>query len=394
MSKAAAEIGMPDLCRALVDASPMPTALVDGTHHIVRYTNPAFCALLNQLREELVGRELAVIVPVETELLALLERVYGTGKSEAHAGQEECAGCSLFWSYTVWPVVGAENRVLGMMLQVTKCTLDEHVVAMNEALLIGSVRQHQLIEVAERLNAHLKTEMIERRRAEEEMRQFAYAASHDLQEPLRTVTSFTQLLAKKLRPHFDPEAEQFVQYIVEGNSRMLTLIKDLLAYAQAGEERSQDAKLIPCGKAVEQALAALKGSIEEACAEITVADSLPSVNADLGLLTQVFQNLIGNALKYRKRNCAPKIHIAAEARGDEQVLSVRDNGIGFLPKYSEQIFGIFKRLHGMTEYPGTGIGLAICKRIVERQGGRIWATGEDGIGATFYFTIPTSQALT
>ncbi len=141
---------------------------------------------------------------------------------------------------------------------------------------------------------------------------------------------------------------------------------------------------------MERALANLKVGIEEAHAEIT-SGPLPWVNADLTQLAQVFQNLIGNALKYRNPGCAPKIHIAAESRGNEQVLSVRDNGIGFRPQYAEQIFGIFKRLH-REEYPGTGIGLAICKRIVERHRGSIWASGEEGRGATFFFTMPGKAA--
>jgi signal transduction histidine kinase len=387
MSNATPELAMPDLCRALAESSPMATASVDGLSHIIRYINPAFCLLINKSREELIGKKFSDVVPAGFECLALLERVYRTGQAETHIGDEHSAADLLYWSYGIWPVLGAGGRIIGTLLQVTESTpFHQQVIAMNAALMIGSVRQQELADAAEEMNAQLQAEVVDRKRAEEEMRQFAYAASHDLQEPLRTVTVYSQLLARKLHTHFDPEAEQFVEYIVEGNSRMLALIKDLLTYARAGNQRRQGTEVVECGKALEQALAGLKGTIEETHAEIT-SDPLPWVNADLSQLAQVFQNLIGNALKYRKPDFPPKIHIAAEPRGNEWVLSVRDNGIGFRAQYAEQIFGIFKRLH-KEEYPGTGIGLAICKRIVERHRGSIWATGEAGNGATFYFTMP------
>ncbi|MDQ2777606.1 MAG: ATP-binding protein [Acidobacteriota bacterium] len=385
------EAAHPDLCRTLAEASPMATASLEGGSHIIRYVNPAFCLLVNKFPEELIGKAFHDIVPAGVECLALLERVHRSGLAETHTGQENSASHPFYWSYAMWPVLDPEDLVVRILLQVTESTpFHMQAVSMNQALMVGVVRQHELMDAAEKLNAQLRTEITERERAEEEMGQFAYAASHDLQEPLRTVTTYTQLLARKLQTHFDLEAEQFVEYIVEGNRRMLALIKDLLAYAQAGEKRKDGAEFVDCGKAVELALASLKGRIEETHAEIT-SDPLPWVNADLVQLAQVFQNLIGNALKYRKPDCTPKIHIAAESRGDEQVLSVRDNGIGFDPQYAEQIFGIFKRLH-REEYPGTGIGLAICKRIVERHHGSIWATGEVGKGATFFFTLPGKPA--
>jgi light-regulated signal transduction histidine kinase (bacteriophytochrome) len=188
----------------------------------------------------------------------------------------------------------------------------------------------------------------------------------------------------------DPEAEQFMKDIVEANSRMSALIKDMLSYARLADEPQPGTVPVECGRAVEEALANLKNGIEETHAVVT-SDPLPAVHADLPQLTRVFQNLIGNALKYSKPDCAPHIHIAAESHGIEWMVSVRDDGIGFDPRYAEQIFGIFKRLH-RAQYPGTGIGLALCKRIVERNRGRIWATGEPGKGATFFFTMPGKPA--
>lgn len=258
----------------------------------------------------------------------------------------------------------------------------QQTIAINQALVIGSVRQHELTEAA---TEALQRSNEELRRANGDLEQFAYFASHDLQEPLRAVTSCTQLLAAKLSGLLDEEAEHLIEEIVEGNRRMRALIKDLLAYARSGVEQ-QGTVPVDCGEALGGALANLKSSLEETHAAIT-CDPLPWVNANLPELTQLFQNLIGNALKYRKADCPPNIHIAAEARGDEWVVSVRDNGIGFDPQYAGQIFGVFKRLHNR-QYPGTGIGLAICKRIVERHRGTIWAIGEAGKGATFFFAMP------
>jgi signal transduction histidine kinase len=397
-SNATEEFAMPDLCRALAEASPLATASVDGAAHIIRYVNPAFCLLIKKPREDLIGNEFCNVVPEGEDCLSLLGRVYQTGLAEIHIGQEYSDTNPFYWSYAMWPVLGTEDRIAGIIVQVTESKdLHEQATALNQALLISSLRQHELMDAADELNMQLAGEVAERKYAEEKMRranvdlaQFAYAVSHDLQEPLRTVTSYTQLLARNLQPHLDSDSEQFVEYIVEGNRHMAALIKDMLAYAQAGDERRQRIGLIESSKAVERAVANLNATIKDTAATID-ADPLPSVIADLPQLAQVFQNLIGNALKYRRADCTPRIHIAAQARGNEWVFSVQDNGIGFPPQYAEQIFGIFKRLH-KEQYPGTGIGLAICKRIVERHHGSIWATGEAGKGATFFFTVPGKAA--
>jgi light-regulated signal transduction histidine kinase (bacteriophytochrome) len=207
----------------------------------------------------------------------------------------------------------------------------------------------------------------------------------NLQEPLRTVSLYTQLLARKLGADIDAETEKFIEYIIDGSARMRTLIKDLLAYGEIGAEGLQNVAPVDCGEALEGALANLRGAIEETHATIA-SDALPMANANLPQLTQVFENLIGNALKYVKPDGSPHIRISAALQGDEWIISVRDNGIGFDPQYAEKIFGVFERLH-RKQYPGTGIGLAICKRIVERYGGHIWATGEEGKGAGFFFTL-------
>jgi len=218
------------------------------------------------------------------------------------------------------------------------------------------------------------------------LRQFAYVASHDLQEPLRTVASYAQLLSRRYRGKLDHDADEFIQYMVGGVTRMHTLLNDMLAYSRVTE--SKDKPLIPANlnRVVESALMNLEVAINESLAEISY-DTLPTVSGDDIQLTQVFQNLIGNAIKYRSEEM-PKIEIIAEDQGDEWLIRVVDNGIGIDPQYNERIFGIFKRLHGR-ELPGTGMGLAICKRIIERHNGRIWVEPVPyGKGSQFCFTLP------
>ena len=223
-------------------------------------------------------------------------------------------------------------------------------------------------------------------RSNKDLEQFASVASHDLQEPLRTVSGFVQLLQKKYGNRLDSEADQFIEYAVDGTRRMETLIKDLLAYARVS---TRGVELTPtdAGAAFRQALDNLHATIQEAGAEITHG-KLPTVRADGSQLVQLFQNLIGNALKFQGES-PTKIHVDVCRNEDHWLFSVRDNGIGIAPESLDRIFLIFERLHTRTEYPGTGIGLAICKRIVDRHGGRIWAESEPGQGTTFSFTLPT-----
>ncbi|QRN96190.1 PAS domain-containing protein [Archangium violaceum] len=222
-------------------------------------------------------------------------------------------------------------------------------------------------------------------RSNEELQQFAYVASHDLQEPLRMVASYTQLLARRYQGKLDSDADEFIAYAVDGVNRMQRLIQDLLAYSRVGT-RGHEFKPIDSGRALEKALANLKTLVEETEATL-VQGKLPPVMADETQLIQLFQNLVGNALKFRGKT-PPRVLVEAEREGNEWRFTVEDNGIGIEPQYYERIFVIFQRLHGKEEYPGTGIGLAICKKIVERHGGRIGLDSQLGQGTTFWFTLP------
>jgi light-regulated signal transduction histidine kinase (bacteriophytochrome) len=217
------------------------------------------------------------------------------------------------------------------------------------------------------------------------LEQFAYVASHDLQEPLRTVTSYVQLLARRYDGKLDSDADEFIGFAADGAVRMWKLINDLLAYSRvgtAGKELSPTDSEVVLAQSIDD----LKVAIEKNGALVT-HDPLPTVMADRPQLGQLFQNLIGNAIKFRG-NEPPRVHISASRNGNGWTFSVRDNGIGIAAEYSERIFIIFQRLHSREEYAGTGIGLAICKKIVERHGGRIWVKSDVGKGATFYFILP------
>jgi len=226
-------------------------------------------------------------------------------------------------------------------------------------------------------------------RSNAELEQFAYVASHDLQEPLRMIASYTQLLGKRYGDKLQGDATEFMGYIVDGAARMKQLIEDLLAYSRVGT-RGRDFRPMSLDAALKRALANLRAALEESSAAVT-SDPLPEVVADESQIVQLLQNLIGNAIKFRGTD-APRVHVSCVSHGEELEISVRDNGIGIEPQYFERIFMVFQRLHDKGQYPGTGIGLAICKKVIDRHGGRIWvSSGGTGGGSTFHFTLPKER---
>jgi len=222
-------------------------------------------------------------------------------------------------------------------------------------------------------------------RSNQELEQFAYVASHDLQEPLRMIASYVQLLVKRYGDKLDGEAKEFIGYVVNGVSRMQILINDLLAYSRVGTH-GKAFEPVDCEAVLKQALDSLQLTIRETGAQINQGH-LPTVMGDSIQLGQLLQNLLGNAIKFRGK-LPPHIHIEAKQNETEWLFAIRDNGIGIESKYFEQIFVIFRRLHSSEQYPGTGIGLAFCKKIVEKHGGRIWVESTPGKGTTFFFTLP------
>jgi PAS domain S-box-containing protein len=247
-------------------------------------------------------------------------------------------------------------------------------------------------DITERKRAEelLKKQAAELARSNKDLEQFAYVASHDLQEPLRAVAGCLQILQRRYEKQLDANAEELITLAVEGAQRLQMLIEALLAFSRVGTRGAQ-LKQVECDRAVDAAQKNLAVAIEESGAVIT-RDPLPTLLGDLTQLTLLFQNLIGNAIKFRRKEQPPRIHIGAETKGDHWTLSVRDNGIGIDQHYFDRIFEIFQRLHTRQEYPGTGIGLAICKKIIERHGGRIWVESSPQQGSTFFFNLPNKAA--
>ncbi|HEY2381960.1 MAG TPA: PAS domain S-box protein [Terriglobia bacterium] len=245
-----------------------------------------------------------------------------------------------------------------------------------------------LRDITERKQAEsaLAAKASELSRSNSELQQFAYVASHDLQEPLRMVASYTQLLAKRYRGQLDENADEYIGFAVDGAARMSGLIDDLLTFSRL-DSQGNPFDETDLDKVLHRALENLQVAMEESKADITW-DAMPTILADEFQMGQLFQNLVGNALKFRAPDRRPAIHISAERRTMEWIFSVRDNGIGIDPQFGDRIFIIFQRLHLKNEYPGTGIGLTICKKIVERHGGRIWLEPQAGLGTTFSFSVP------
>jgi signal transduction histidine kinase len=277
----------------------------------------------------------------------------------------------------------------------------------NEMLRQIEQRNIELKDAQTELQKHvteLQHEVVERRRAEEtlagitielqrsnaELEQFAYVASHDLQEPLRLITGYSQLLAKRYHGRLDDTASEYIDFAVDGAKRMQELITDLLIYSRVGT-RGKPYEAVDCELILVATLRSLTVAAEESSAKIT-HDPLPVIWGDAGQIGQLFQNLIGNSIKYCNTR-APEIHVSCQRDGDYWRFAVRDNGIGIDPRYADRVFVIFQRLHSKDEYPGTGIGLALCKKIIERHGGRIWLESQPGQGSIFYFTIPVVKPL-
>ncbi len=284
-------------------------------------------------------------------------------------------------SFAGFPLkVGGE--VKGVLALFSRNTLEEETLAALGALADVVAQGLQRKQTEDELEAHAK-ELI---RSNAELEQFAYVASHDLQEPLRMVASYVQLLSRRYQGQLDADADDFIRFAVDGVTRMQELIHDLLSYSRVGT-RGKDLAPVESQGAYDRAVKNLQRVIEETGAQVSAAGPLPRVIGDDGQLAQVLQNLIANAIKFRGKD-VPSIQVSAEPEGPMWTFRVADNGIGIAPEYFERIFVIFQRLHTRGRYSGNGMGLAICKKIVERHGGRIWVESTLERGSTFCFTLP------
>ena len=252
-----------------------------------------------------------------------------------------------------------------------------------------ALQEKRLLRLRRQAEEDLARKAGELARSNADLEQFAYIASHDLQEPLRMVAAYTQLLAERYKGRLDAEADKFIGYASEGALRMQTLIQDLLAFSRVGRKESAR-ESVDCNAVWDEVLQNLGPAIQESGAAVT-RSPLPVVWADRSQLAQLLQNLIGNAIKFHG-NDPPAIVVQAEKDGDHWLFSVSDNGIGIAPDQAERIFVVFQRLHARTEYPGNGIGLAICKKIVEHWGGQIWVESREAQGSIFKFTLPAGPS--
>jgi PAS domain S-box-containing protein len=302
-------------------------------------------------------------------------------QNDPRVGNPEWAKNEGMQAFAGYPLL-VEDRLVGVMALFAQQVLPNDVLnalgGIADAVAQGVERKRAEDALAEHVE--------ELARSNRDLEQFAYVASHDLQEPLRMVASYTQLLSRRYKGKLDDKADEFIGFAVDGVTRMQKLIEDLLTFSRIGTTGARFVP-VPLETSLGEALKNLGTAIQESCAVIT-HDPLPEVVADRGQMVQLLQNLLGNAIKFRAPDRRAEIHVGALQNGDDWVLSVRDNGIGMEAQYFERIFVIFQRLHGRDDYPGTGIGLSICKKIVERHGGRIWVTSEPGKGSTVSFTLP------
>jgi PAS domain S-box-containing protein len=322
--------------------------------------------LFDHTAAEVIGKSIETLIPPdrieeETGILARLRRGERVDHFETIRACKDGSRRNI--SLTISPVKDAHGRVVGA----SKIARD----------ITERVRQEQALQTA---NASLN-------QANTDLQLFAYSASHDLQEPLRITRVYSELLEKTFGAQLGEAGDELIRHIIEGATRMDNLLRDLRTYMQVSATYHAPLEETDAGEVMSKALLNLQAAIEESGASIFVAP-LPHVHMHEFQLEQLFQNLIGNAIRYR--NGVPRIKIAARLQDKNWVFSVQDNGIGIEPQFQEQIFSVFKRLHSNSQYPGTGMGLAICQRIIERAGGRIWVESEPEKGSTFYFTIPAA----
>ena len=352
--------------RGLLEVAPDPIVIV-SEHGIIEIVNRQTELAFGYSRDELIGQPIEILVPERFRHMHVRDRSrYQADPKTRPMG----IGLELF---------GRRKDGSEFPVEISLSPLRSE----DETLIISIVRD---ITARKQTETRLRAVAEDLERSNRELEQFAYVASHDLQEPLRMVASYTQLLARRYKDKLDSDADEFIGFAVDGARRMQELINDLLTYSRVGS-RALELELVDSNELVDQVIADLGAAIQDAAATVTHND-LPTVRADRLQLQQLFQNLIANAIKFQKPDVAPVVHVSARMTISEWTFSVSDNGIGIEPQYLERIFMLFQRLHSCAEYPGTGIGLAICKKIVERHGGTIEVHSEPGRGTTFDFTLP------
>jgi PAS domain S-box-containing protein len=352
----------------LITYANAPIIVWDPSLKITRF-NHAFERLTGRTASEVIGQPLEILFP-EQSVNTSMAHIQKTTNGER-------------WETVEIPIQHINGEVRTVLWN--SATLYED----DGKTVLSTIAQGY--DITDRLKAetNLREYADNLKRSNEDLERFAYIASHDLQEPLRNVVSFAQLLSRRYTGKLDPSADEYIGYVVDGGKRMQALVQDLLEYSRV-HTRGRAFETVQCEEIVEKVIQNLHITIQETDAVIK-SGPLPTVFADPTQLTLVFQNLIGNAIKFRRKDLQPHISISADKNNDWWTIAVKDNGIGIDSAFFDRIFVIFQRLHTRDKYPGTGVGLAIVKKIIERHGGRIWVESKLGKGSTFYFTLPSVE---
>jgi PAS domain S-box-containing protein len=357
--------------RGLLESAPDPIVIVDQ-HGLIRIVNRQLESVFGYSRDEILDQPVEVLLP---------ERFRGM-----HHGHRT--------DYMHRPhtrPMGIGLELFGRRKDGSEFPVEISLSPMHSGpeLLVTSIIRD--LTGRKQVEERLRETAAELARSNAELEQFAYVASHDLQEPLRMVASYTQLLARRYQGRLDADADEFISFAVDGARRMQELINDLLTYSRVGS-RALEVTSVDLGHTVDRVVSDLGGAIEDSGAAVTRDDAMPTIEGDALQLQQLFQNLIANAIKFVRPDASPRVHVGAHPSSGGWLVSVSDNGIGIEQQYLDKIFVLFQRLHSRAEYPGTGIGLAICRKIVERHGGSISVESTPGQGTRFEITLPERQA--
>jgi signal transduction histidine kinase len=411
----------------IIERSPLSMVEVDGPEHHVRFVNAAFCALLGKRREELIGQRFESIMRNGRKCIDVLDSVYATGEGKTHTEPDDSDSASAHWLYAMWPALDEKQRPERVVIQLTKASqFRANSTALNEALLLGSLRQHELREAAEKSNVSLQLEIAERRRVEGELQAaqeqlranadrleqlvtertaqlqasvgeleaFAYSLAHDLRAPVRAIHGFTQMVLELPREQVGPDAVELLNRVVTAAVRMDSLIQDVLALTNVVR---RPVTLSPVNVDVlVRALVQERPELRPPRAVIRIESPLLPVLGHEALLSQCLTNLLINAVKFVEPGVVPQVRVWTESPKGSATTTppfvriwVEDQGIGIAPEAQARIFEIFQRLHSTAHYDGSGIGLAIVRKAAERMGGRVGIESVVGKGSRFWLDLPT-----
>src|SRR5579862_1363289 len=418
VSKTTPTLGVASRAAPIIERAPLPIVEVQGKAHFVSYVNSAFCSLVGKTRGELIGKSFAEIVHRGDECMPILDQVYQTGKAAIHAHEDESDPNPAYWLYAMWPALDAKERPEGVIIQLTKSAeFRKNAVAINEALLIAGLRQHELTETSEKLNSQLKAEIDQHKRTEEALHQakelvddqahhlerlveertaalsetigeleaFSYSVAHDLRAPLRAMNNFAQLLQDSHSTQLDDTGRDYLQRISTAASRLDLLIREVLNYTHIIRV-PVPVHQVDLNKLIRDIIESYP-DWQRPAADIQIEGTFPPVLGHAGFLTQCISNLLSNAIKFVPSGTPPHVRIWTEPVDGHIRLCFQDNGIGIAPENHRRIFRMFERINPDSEYRGTGIGLTIVRKEAERMGGRAGFESKLGKGSKFWIEL-------